>query len=669
MLGEIALSVRRESLTWDEGDHIFAGYMSLTTGDFGLNPEHPPMAKMVAALPLLPLHLKVPPLQGRFFKDEAYLDGRELLYRNSPRDGGRYWAGTLIFRTRMAVTIFSLLLGLFIFLAAREMFSLGAAFLALSLYVFEPSILTHAPFVTTDVTVSCMLFAAVYSFYRFTKRPSPGRLLVAGVAAGLALAAKHSAILLAPMLFTLALGEVAGAWWSRRLSARSPSHSEAPSRHEPLPNLRRASLLLASLIPLTLVAVTVLWAFYGFRYNARPAGLHLAPTLVESVRTLRPVEARGILLFARAHLLPESYLYGLADVRRVANFMPSFVLGRVYAHGVWWYFPVVLAIKLTLGMAGLLLLATFALLTRRLGHAREVWFLLVPPAIYLLVAMTGQLNIGVRHILPMFPFLIVFAAGGASNLARHRRGWASAVLLLLLSAHLISSIFTFPHYMSYANELWGGHTETYHYLTDSNTDWGQQLISTKQYLDRRGIRDCWIAYFVAPFVLPNDYGIPCRRLPTFDSIGEEDLPTPPVITGPVLISAGDLNGFEFGSKILNPFQTFMDQKPTTAIDDGILVYDGAFSVPMLSAITHVEVAKRALKSGRLDEALREAQTAVETNPGGFNEQMILGEVLQALGRKPEARASYNQALAAVGQMEPTAQQQWRPEVEKRLRAL
>ncbi len=658
MAAEITLSVRRESLTWDEGDHIFAGYMSLRTGDFGLNPEHPPMTKMVAALPLLPLHLKVPPLQGRFFKQEAYLDGRELLFRNTPQDGGRYWAGTLIFRARMAVTVFSLLLGLLIFLAAREMFSLPAAFLALTLYVFEPSILTHAPFVTTDVTVTCMIFAAIYSFYRLSKRPTPIRLLVAGLTAGLALAAKHSAILLAPMLLTLALGNLAAAWWPQRRSTPEPR----------TPNLRRAAILLASLVPLTLIAVTVLWAFYGFRYNARPGNLRLAPTLAQRVGTLRPFEAHGILLFARAHLLPESYLYGLADVRRVADFMPSFVLGHVYAHGVWWYFPVVLAIKLTLGLIGLLLLATFALFTRCLAHLRELWFLLVPPAIYLLVAMTGQLNIGVRHILPMFPFLIVFAAGGASTLAIRRRPWALAVLLLL-AAHIISSLFTFPHYISYANELWGGHTETSHYLTDSNTDWGQQLIATRKYLDRRGVKNCWIAYFAAPFILPNDYGIPCRRLPTSDSLDEEDLPTPPVITGPVLISAGDLNGFEFGSKVLNPFQTFMTQKPTTSIDDGILVYDGAFSVPMLSAITDVQISRRALKAGQLEKALRTAQTAVQTNPGGFNEHLALGEALAALGRKPEARASYLQALSVVSKMEPSAQQQWRPVVEQHLKAL
>ena len=83
-------AIAGESLTWDEGDHIFAGYESLKAHDFGFNPEHPPMVKMIAALPLLSLDLRVPPNQHRFFKMESYFDGRDLLYRNGPANGGHY---------------------------------------------------------------------------------------------------------------------------------------------------------------------------------------------------------------------------------------------------------------------------------------------------------------------------------------------------------------------------------------------------------------------------------------------------------------------------------------------------------------------------------------------------------------------------------------------------
>src|ERR1700758_5013911 len=87
-LVELGVIAGRTSITWDEDDHIYAGYMSLTRGDFGLNPEHPPLVKQLAAIPLLPLPLKVPELQGRNFKSEAYLDGRELLFGNAPEYSG-----------------------------------------------------------------------------------------------------------------------------------------------------------------------------------------------------------------------------------------------------------------------------------------------------------------------------------------------------------------------------------------------------------------------------------------------------------------------------------------------------------------------------------------------------------------------------------------------------
>ena len=137
-LAELAFSVRQQSLTWDEDDHIFAGYMSWKTADFGFNPEHPPLVKALAAIPLLPMNLKVPPLKGlASFKDETYFDGRDLIFGN----GGEAGADRIIFRARMAAAALSLALGLLVFLAAREMFGVGAALFALTLLVLEPNII------------------------------------------------------------------------------------------------------------------------------------------------------------------------------------------------------------------------------------------------------------------------------------------------------------------------------------------------------------------------------------------------------------------------------------------------------------------------------------------------------------------------------------------------
>jgi hypothetical protein len=116
---------------------------------------------------------------------------------------------------------------------------------------------------------------------------------------------------------------------------------------------------------------------------------------------------------ARLRLLPESYLYGLVDVRLTANYYTSYLLGKVYAHGVWFYFPVAFLIKSTLGVLALCLLTLGVIATRRLNRVREILFLLVPPIFYLIVALTVGMNIGVRHILVVYAFLCVLIGDAA----------------------------------------------------------------------------------------------------------------------------------------------------------------------------------------------------------------------------------------------------------------
>jgi len=656
MAAEIVFSVRGESLSWDEGDHIFAGYMSLKTHDYGLNPEHPPLVKMVAALPLLPLALRVPPLQGRYFKSEAYLDGREMIFHNGPADGGRYSADSIIFRARMGVIVFVLLLALLTFLAGREMFGTVAGLVAMTLVVFEPTILTNGPFVTTDATVSCMFLAGIYCLYRWVKAPSVLHLLCVGLTCGLALAAKHSAILLLPMMIALLAGELVVYGVSLRRSMSGAALLRACCL--------QALKLFGGLAAISALAILVLWAFYGFRYAARPAGLHLDPDLATSVHGLKSFEAQGILFFARYHLLPESYLYGLADVRQMGNDMPSYIFGKVYGHGVWFYFPVAMAIKFTLGMIGLLGIAAAALFSGRLRLTREVYFLILPAALYLAVVIVSPLNIGIRHVLPAMTFLILLAAGGACAMAHNSKGWRYAVAAFV-AAHCLSSLMAFPVYMAYANEAWGGSSQTYRYLTDSNTDWGQQLIAVKAYVDEHQIHDCWFAYFVAPFILPSDYGIPCKLLPTADTGGME-IEVPPVVHGPVFISYSDLNSYEFGTEKLNPYLDFIARKPDAVIQNGVAVYNGDYSIPMAQAISHVRKAWRLRRSKDLAGAIQEAETAVSIDPQFIDAQRVLGRMLQDQGRNAEAAIHYNQALAIAYSMDPSAQSEPVNWINKRL---
>src|ERR1700680_1266362 len=142
---ELALSARQQSQTFDEACHIFAGYRSWKNFDFGINPEHPPLVKLVAAIPLLRLSLRTPPVPAEYFKSVEYASGREFLNAND--------ADLLLSRARLAVAIFTILLAVTVFCVARSMWGEGPAFLAMILLIFEPNILAHGALVTTDMGV------------------------------------------------------------------------------------------------------------------------------------------------------------------------------------------------------------------------------------------------------------------------------------------------------------------------------------------------------------------------------------------------------------------------------------------------------------------------------------------------------------------------------------
>ena len=634
LIAQLVLTIRQESITWDEDDHIFAGYMSLKTGDFGLNPEHPPLVKMLAALPLLAMDLKVPPLQGREFKHEAFLDGKEFVFGND--------ADKLLLRARMAALLLTVLLAVLVFLAASEMFSLAAGFCALVLFVFDPNFLAHGAFVTTDVGLSCFLFASVYTFYRYVKQPTPWRLVLVGIATGLAFATKHTGFLAAPSLVVLAVVE-----W-----LRTRRNNDKATRF----TLTRA---VGALLATAIISLVILWGSYGFRYAARPAGLELNPPAAEYIKGLsRPNELKLLQAISHYKLLPESYIYGLADVRMISDFYSSYLLGTPYPHGVWFYFPVAMAIKSTVPFLILLAISVWAIVRRKLP-AREVWFLVIPPAIYLAVAMSARMNIGMRHVLPMYAFLTVLEAGAGVKLARESRPWL-VVLVVLLAYQIVTSVRAFPDYIPYANEMWGGSSQTWHLLSDSNSDWAQQLKATSKYLRERGVKDCWFVYFAEGVVPYQYYGIPCKPLPTQDAlwIGEKFFDVPAEIDGPVLISGADLSGFEYGPAELNPYAQFQALKPTAVIQHGVFVYDGHFAIPMAAAVGHVQKAQEYLQAKQLEPALQEAQQATALAPTSVKAWVTVGDVQKAMGEMDAAQSSYHKALQLAETVAPEFQVGW-----------
>jgi dolichyl-phosphate-mannose-protein mannosyltransferase len=363
---ELVLSVRQQSQTFDEACHLFAGYRYWKNSDFGINPEHPPLVKLVAAAPLLRLPLLVPPLSSGSLMEVGFLSGRQFLYSNN--------ADRILLRSRVAVSLFTLVLAFLVFVTARRMFGLGPAFLALTLLIFEPNVLANGALVTTDMGLTCCLFSTVYAFYLYLTKPSIPRLLAVGLAAGLTLAAKHSGILIFPILVLLAFAEVILA----SQTSSEPTHASNERWDEN--RKKQTGRLVISLAIVGCIALAVLWSTYAFRFQARPAGLKMVPELAQYAGpSHHPVESQMVLELARWRLLPEAYIYGFVEISKMAKSTPAFLFGRIYPHGQWFYFPAAFLIKSTLGLLLLSLLLPFAGALRGRKVRREVLFLAIPP--------------------------------------------------------------------------------------------------------------------------------------------------------------------------------------------------------------------------------------------------------------------------------------------------
>jgi tetratricopeptide (TPR) repeat protein len=191
------------------------------------------------------------------------------------------------------------------------------------------------------------------------------------------------------------------------------------------------------------------------------------------------------------------------------------------------------------------------------------------------------------------------------------------------------------------------------------------LKSTKAYLDAHHIEHCWFAYTIAPFILPADYGIPCKLLPTADTFAQMDIDVPATIDGPVLISDLTLSGYEYGTTVRNPYDSLFSRRPDATIDDGVSVFDGSFHFPLASSLQYVH------ESGKLLDrdpagALREAQQAIAFAPNDFDPVMAMGDALRANGKKAEAANYYRQAREIAKRMEPSARKDWNAALDQRM---
>jgi hypothetical protein len=634
-LAQCVFAARKDSVSWDESQHLYSGWLSWKQADFGFNPEVPPLVKMWCAIPLLHRDTVQPAYIGGSFKKEGFVLGQRFLAANG--------IDRTLIPARLMATIPSALLAITIFVAALEMYGQTAALLALVLFCFDPNFLAHGAFVTTDIGASFTLLLAIYLFYRVLKAPTAARVVWLGVAVGMTLTAKFTGIFVVPMMVVISLLDL----WNRR---------DAGSAEKGGANGRQLTMVVAAVSAIGLFFV---WAIYRFRFSARPGNLTLDPATNQYMQELASPLSRSVMLWAtRHHLLPEAYLYGLADTKISAASLPSYLFGHLTHQASRWYYPAALTIKSTLPFLILLVVTIVALVSRRWRIGREAIVLMVPPAVLFVIASSSDIGIGFRHLLPIFPMLYILIAGCATHLVNRNRRLAYGLGALVLW-QIGSAEFARPGLVAYANEAWGGPTKTHLYLTDSNTDWGQQLRYVKTYLEEHPDEPCYFAYFEQGPVDFRDYGVRCQELPTgsgsWTGMSAMRFGSNPSVSGLVLVSDGVLAGADIPGKT-NPYLQFQTMRPDAVIDRAVYVYKGQFSLGPAAALEHVEGSGELLRQGRAQEALAEAELATRLDPASATAWEADGDALAAVGRVAEARAAYRHALQA-SELDPVFQRE------------
>ena len=551
-----ATSLRTKSATYDEPVHFSAGYAAARFGEFRFNPDHPPLVATLAATPLLFMDVRFPTDDPAWAMGRPYEVGRRFLYRWN--DGDR-----LLARGRLVVLGLAAALAALVFYWTRALWGTGAAALALLLAVTSPDVLAHGGLVTTDLGAALFLFATVAAFQRVAERITAARVVLAGLALGAAFATKFSALVLLPVLLALAAivalrGEPVAATGRTLVTAG-----------------QKAVALALVLAAMTAIALAVLWSAYRFRYAASSDPRIEASIPWDRLRPDEPALAALVDTLRARRLLPEAYLWGFVRFFEHQDARPSFLLGERSDAGFAAFFPVSFAVKTPLALVGLLGVALAA--GARGLRRRDDVFLWVPVLFYAAVSLTRGINIGHRHLLPMYPFLFVIAGRAAASAIREwPRRWPAALVAVLAAWHAGAALWIHPHYLAYFNELAGGPSRGYRVLVDSSLDWGQDLKGLRGYMQDHGIPRVKLSYFGTAD--PAYYGIEADLLP-----GYLALPRPVVRAfgpGDVLaVSATNLQGVYLDPADRPMMERLRRERPVGSVGHSILIFRPSFRWP------------------------------------------------------------------------------------------
>jgi hypothetical protein len=551
----------RESATWDEPQHLVAGYSALKFHDYRTDPEHPPFIRMWAALPLLGMDGIKMDLQGidpmasaSWVMGKQFLFCHDTLYLSNDAD-------RLLYAARFMIVLLGVLLGVLLFCWAHELFGFWPAAIVLGFYTLEPNILAHCRLVTTDFGVTCFAFGVAYFLWRTARRLSVGNLFGLVAFFALAQASKFSAVLLGPVALVLL---VARACQKSAWPVRIGKWTDRSTRWK---RLSAAMIIFATLAFASWVAI---WAAYDFRYlpSAAPdwrMEFHKDPGILQRMPTL----TRAVTWVDEHRLLPNAYNEGFLLGQIKAQKRSGFLAGSYRTDGWWWFFPFAFLIKTPISVIVLFAAGVILAVNRWRRFADNAVYAFLPAGAFLAAAMLAKLNIGLRHILPVYPFVLLLAGYAITKLSAERPKPLRLTLATLCLLTIVEFALVCPHYLAFFNQFVGGPSHGHEYLADSNIDWGQDLKGLKQWMDQHDVHHVNLSYFGTADA--DYYKIGCTYLPGGPFFDDKRV-SRPNLPGFVAVSATNLRGLYFSDETRDVYKPLLDMQPAAVIGYSIYVY-------------------------------------------------------------------------------------------------
>ncbi len=488
-------SAARQSVTVDEIFHLTGGYCFNALGDYRVHPDNGVLPQRLHALPAVLWGAEPPPLAGNPYWTGA--DSYVLSYQFFYESGHDHWP--LLLGARGMNALFGVGILVLVWLWARRLAGEVAGLAALALAALSPTLLAHGPLATTDVAAAAFLTASVGAYWAQLREGGWGGLLLSAAVFGLACVTKFSAVLLLPIFGLLVVVHLA-------ITPRAEW---------------RPGWIVSGLVLHAAAAWATIWACFGLRYAAAAPGLppaeHLAATW--SWMLERAGWQGGVLrTIGELRLLPEAFLWGYTHTYLGSLERAAYLAGEYSTTGWRSFFALAFLWKST--PAELAGLALALLLAGGRWRALRPWLVRFAPllalaAVYGGVAVQSRLNIGHRHLLPLYPALFIVTGVAAARVAA---AWPRGPLVAaagLAGLQAASAISIAPHFLAYFNGLAGGSDRAWRLLVDSSLDWGQDLRGLQARLEREpagpDAAPVYLSYFGSGE--PGYYGMRIRRLP------------------------------------------------------------------------------------------------------------------------------------------------------------